>query len=71
MKALVKFAKGEGNLDVMDVEEPPCGDGQVKVEIAFCGVCGTDLHILHDTFRNYPPVRPSRSMRCRSPLNAM
>jgi L-iditol 2-dehydrogenase len=56
MKALVKYAPGEGNLDVIDVEEPRCGDDQVKVEIAFCGVCGTDLHILHDTFRNYPPV---------------
>jgi L-iditol 2-dehydrogenase len=56
MKALVKYAPGEGNLDVLDVDEPRCGDDQVKVEIAYCGVCGTDLHILHDTFRNYPPV---------------
>jgi L-iditol 2-dehydrogenase len=56
VKALVKFAPGEGNLDVMDVEEPRCGDDQVKIEVAFCGVCGTDVHILHDTFRNYPPV---------------
>ncbi len=24
--------------------------------MAFCGVCGTDIHVLHDTFRNYPPV---------------
>ena len=56
MKALVKFAPGEGNLEVMDVEEPRCGDDQVKIAIAFCGVCGTDLHILHDTFRNFPPV---------------
>jgi L-iditol 2-dehydrogenase len=56
VKALVKFAPGEGNLRLMDVEEPRCGDDDVKIEIAFCGVCGTDLHILHDTFRNYPPV---------------
>ena len=56
MKALVKFAPGEGNLDILDVEEPRCADNQVKIEIAFCGVCGTDLHVLHDTFRNYPPV---------------
>jgi L-iditol 2-dehydrogenase len=56
MKALVKYAPGEGHLEVMDVEEPPCGDDQVKIAVAFCGVCGTDLHILHDTFRNYPPV---------------
>jgi L-iditol 2-dehydrogenase len=56
MKALVKYAPGNGNLDVLDVVEPPCGDDQVKVEIAFCGVCGTDIHVMHDTFRNFPPV---------------
>ena len=56
MKAVVKYASGPGNIDVLDVDEPECGANQVKVEIAFCGVCGTDLHVLHDTFRNYPPV---------------
>lgn len=56
MKAVVKYAPGPGNIDVLDVDEPVCGANQVKVEIAFCGVCGTDLHVLHDTFRNYPPV---------------
>ena len=56
MKALVKYAPGEGNLDILDVPEPACGDNQVKVEVAFCGVCGTDLHVMHDSFRNYPPV---------------
>ena len=56
MKALVKYAPGEGNVDIRDVEEPSCGENQVKVEIAYCGICGTDLHVLHDTFRNYPPV---------------
>ena len=56
MKALVKRAPGDGNVDILDVDEPTCGDQQVRVEVAFCGVCGTDIHILHDTFRNYPPV---------------
>ncbi len=56
MRALVKYARGEGNVDIRDVEEPVCGDRQVKIEVAFCGICGTDLHVLHDTFRNYPPV---------------
>src|SRR6202050_187179 len=56
MKALVKYAPGNGNLDILDVPEPVCGDNRVKVEIAFCGVCGTDIHVMHDTFRNYPPV---------------
>jgi len=56
MKAVVKYAPGPGNIDVRDVTEPACGPGLVKVQVAFCGVCGTDLHVLHDTFRNYPPV---------------
>jgi len=56
MKALVKYASGEGNVDIRDVEEPRCGDNEVKLEIAYCGICGTDLHVLHDTFRNFPPV---------------
>ena len=56
MKALVKYASGEGNVDILEVDEPRCGPDQVKLEIAYCGICGTDLHVLHDTFRNYPPV---------------
>lgn len=56
MKALVKFAPGPGNLDILDVPEPVCGENQVKLEVAYCGVCGTDIHVMHDTFRNYPPV---------------
>jgi L-iditol 2-dehydrogenase len=56
MKALVKYAPGDGNVDIRDVDEPRCGDNQVKLEIAYCGICGTDLHVLHDTFPNFPPV---------------
>jgi L-iditol 2-dehydrogenase len=56
MKALVKYASGEGNVEIREVEEPRCGDNQVKLEIAYCGICGTDIHVLHDTFRNFPPV---------------
>ena len=28
----------------------------VKLEVAWCGICGTDLHVLNDTFRSFPPV---------------
>ena len=56
MKALVKYASGDGNVEIREVAEPRCGDSEVKLEIAYCGICGTDLHVLHDTFRNYPPV---------------
>jgi len=56
MKALVKHTRGPGNVDILDVPEPPCPDDRVRVQVAFCGVCGTDIHVLHDTFRSYPPV---------------
>src|SRR2546422_11537049 len=56
MRALVKYASGPGDVALLDVEEPRCERDQVKIEVAHCGVCGTDLHVLHDTFRNYQPV---------------
>ncbi|MFZ5831524.1 MAG: zinc-dependent alcohol dehydrogenase [Planctomycetota bacterium] len=56
MKALVKYRPGPGNVELREVEEPVCASGQVKIEVAFCGICGTDLHVLHDTFRSFPPV---------------
>ncbi len=56
MKALVKFARGAGNVEIRDVDEPCCGENQIRLEIAYCGICGTDLHVLDDTFPNYPPV---------------
>src|SRR5215472_2263445 len=56
MRALIKHAPGEGNVAIGDMPEPPCGEGRVKIEVRFCGVCGTDLHVLYDTFPNYPPV---------------
>lgn len=56
IKALVKYESGVGNVELRDVEEPRCGDDQVKIEVSYCGVCGTDLHVYEDSFKNYPPV---------------
>jgi L-iditol 2-dehydrogenase len=56
VKALVKYQPGVGNVEIRDVAEPRCGESQVKIEVACCGICGTDLHVVHDRFRNYPPV---------------
>jgi L-iditol 2-dehydrogenase len=56
MKALVKFAKGPGNVEIRDMDDPPCCVDQVKLEVSWCGICGTDLNVYHDTFRNRPPV---------------
>ncbi|MGG1662409.1 zinc-dependent alcohol dehydrogenase [Brevibacillus sp. NRS-1366] len=56
MKALVKASPGLGNVEVREVPEPVCQPDGVKIEVAYTGICGTDLHIYHDTFKNYPPV---------------
>ena len=42
MKAAVRI---EGGFNVQDVPEPPePGSDQVKVKIAYCGICGSELH---------------------------
>ncbi len=56
MLALVKTAPGPGHVELIDVPEPTPTADQVKLEVATCGLCGTDLHVLYDTFRNFPPV---------------
>lgn len=57
MKALVKYAKGEGNIEIRDVPVPkiPLEDW-VLIKVRAAGVCGTDLHIWHDQFPYWPPV---------------
>lgn len=56
MKAVVKTAPGTGHVELLDVKEPSPKRNQVKMEISSCGICGTDIHVYNDTFRNYPPV---------------
>ena len=56
MKSVVKYDKGFGNVALQDMPEPQPHADQVLLEVACCGICGTDLHVYHDTFKNYPPV---------------
>lgn len=56
MEALVKYQKGHGNVELRDMPDPQATDGKVILEVNSCGICGTDLHVYHDSFRNYPPV---------------
>jgi L-iditol 2-dehydrogenase len=52
----MKYARGEGNLELRDVSEPECRAGEVLVEVEAAGICGTDIHILHDQSFYTPPV---------------
>ena len=39
--------EGAGSFSVGDAAPQPPGAGEVRLDVAFCGVCGTDLHIAH------------------------
>jgi L-iditol 2-dehydrogenase len=51
MKGLVKFARGDGFVELRDVEDTPPAANQVKVEVKASGICGSDLHIYHDEIK--------------------
>ena len=38
---------GAGILRIEDVPAAAPGPGEVQVEVAYTGICGTDLHIFH------------------------
>ncbi len=58
MKAIVKYALGEGNIELRDVPESVPGPHQVKIEVKAAGVCGSDIHIYHSDIKLAlrPPV---------------
>src|SRR6187551_453102 len=51
MRALVKTAKGAGNLSVIDTPMPAPGPGEALVRILRSGLCGTDLLVYDDVYR--------------------
>jgi len=56
MQALVKTQKGKGFLELQEKPVPAIGPGDVLIEVKACGICGTDVHVLHDEFPYWPPV---------------
>jgi len=57
VRALVKTERGPGHVELLhDWPAPTPAAGWVVVDVAECGICGTDLHILHDEHKNWPPV---------------
>ena len=56
MRAVVINAPHE--LEVTTVDDPTPGPRDVVVQVAACGICGTDLHILEGEFAPTLPVIP-------------
>ncbi|MEO1448769.1 MAG: zinc-binding dehydrogenase [Bacteroidota bacterium] len=47
----------KGQFKVQEIEAAQPGPGEVQLEVAYCGVCGTDVHIFHGVMdqRIQPP----------------
>ena len=56
MKGLVKLQRGDGFVEVRDVEESAPGPFQVKIEVRAAGICGSDIHVFHDNISI--PIKP-------------
>jgi 2-desacetyl-2-hydroxyethyl bacteriochlorophyllide A dehydrogenase len=63
MKAAV--ISSPGVVEVTDVGDPTPGPRDVIVEVAACGLCGTDLHILHGEFAPTLPIVPGHEFAGR------
>ncbi len=57
MKAVVKYGKGKGLMEIRDIPEPKIQrEDEVLIEVKAVSVCGSDLHIYHDAHPYWPPV---------------
>ncbi|RYH09749.1 zinc-binding dehydrogenase [Tropicimonas sp. IMCC6043] len=44
MSITAAFYRGDKSFEVKQIESEAPGAGQVQIEVAYCGICGTDLH---------------------------
>lgn len=56
MKAVVKSKEGVGNISFAERPEPVPGRGEVLINVAYAGICGTDLKIRSGDYWSNPPV---------------
>jgi (R,R)-butanediol dehydrogenase / meso-butanediol dehydrogenase / diacetyl reductase len=60
MKAAIR--NEQGKLEVQNVPEPEMGPDRIKVKIAYCGICGSELHSIDPEYiarRTPMPQRPA------------
>jgi 2-desacetyl-2-hydroxyethyl bacteriochlorophyllide A dehydrogenase len=55
---LAVVIKAPNEVEVMTVDDPTPGRRDVVVDVAACGICGTDLHILEGEFAPTLPIVP-------------
>lgn len=56
MKAILKTGNENGQIEVRDVPEPSPKENEVKIKIAYAGICGTDLGVYSGAKQVNPPI---------------
>ncbi|PTL38373.1 zinc-dependent alcohol dehydrogenase [Alkalicoccus saliphilus] len=56
MKALIKKAIGDGEMELIESQLPVVREEWVLIKVKACGICGTDLHIKKGEYPINPPV---------------
>ena len=56
MKGLAKLGPGPENVGIVERAEPAAGPGYAVLAVRTAGICGTDVHIVDDEYRSWPPV---------------
>ncbi|MBH8599630.1 zinc-binding dehydrogenase [Thermoactinomyces sp. CICC 10523] len=56
MKSLVKTEFGFGHFVVQDKSEPSPGKDQIKIEVKYAGICGSDIHAYEGHYKVGVPV---------------
>jgi L-iditol 2-dehydrogenase len=49
VKGLVKFKKPQ-SWTIKEIDEERAGSGQIKIQVKYAGICGSDLHIYKEVF---------------------
>ena len=56
MKALRKLHPGAGGVQLCDVPIPKPAADEIRIKVAYVGICGTDMHIIDDEYDANMPV---------------
>ena len=56
MKAMVKYEKGPGNMEIRDMEIPVPGDDEILIQVKCSAVCGVDALLYDWTYKGRYPV---------------
>src|SRR5207248_10836242 len=63
MRAMILMRPAAGRVDAIERPIPEPGPGQVLVRVHACGVCRTDLHVVHGELSNATiPIVPGHEI---------